>query len=416
MEKHDTVIIGGGQAGLATSHHLGLFGHEHVVFERARVAERWRTQRWDSLMFQFPNWSIELPGRSYTSADPNGFAHRDEVLRFIEDYCAWIKAPIRTGVNVSALRSKSSGGRFEIVTDVGSVSARNVVIATGPYQRSQRPPCHRRLPADVAQIDASDYRNPEALPDGAVLVVGSGASGCQIADELLESGRRVYLSIGRHRRVPRRYRGHDAFWWRREQGELDQTVDTTPAIRRMPAPLVTGVHGGYDIDLRRSAANGMILLGHLLDTRGSTIAFALDVEASLRAGDQTFREFKSAVDAFLQTTDLDAQTPPSEGVHAFKSEPIEGLDRLDTKADRIAAVIWATGYELDFGWVELPVFDSHGVPTQYRGATAVPGAYFVGLPWMHKAKSSFLYGVGEDAGYIGSRIADDQNRSVKRRR
>ena len=413
MERFDTVVIGAGQAGLAMSHHLTCLGCEHLIFERARVAERWRSQRWDSLMFQFPNWSIELPGRSYLGGAPNEFAPKDEVLRFIEDYSAWIKAPVRLGVNVSALRADSSDGRYQIASDVGTVSARNVVIATGPYQRPRLPPCHRGLPARVAQIHAGDYRNPGALPDGAVLVVGSGASGCQIADELLESGRRVYLSIGRHRRVPRRYRGRDVFWWRRELGELDQTVDTTPPNRRMPAALVTGVHGGYDIDLRRSAANGMTLLGHLLDIRESTMAFAQDVEDNLRAGDQTMTQFVSVVDAWVQKTGLDVPEPPTR--QSAERGQIESPDQLDINAARIAAVIWATGYELDFGWVELPIFDKHGAPAQYRGATALPGIYFLGLRWLYKAKSSFLYGVGEDAGYVASRIADDQKRGTMRR-
>jgi len=413
MEKFETVVIGAGQAGLAISHHLTVLGCEHVIFERARVAERWRSQRWDSLMFQFPNWSIELPGRSYPSGDPDGFAPKDEVLRFIEGYCAWIKAPVRSGVNVSAVRAQSSAGRYEIISDMGPVAARNVVIATGPYQRPRLPTCHRGLPAAVVQVHAADYRNPAALPDGAVLVVGSGASGCQIADELLESGRRVYLSIGQHRRVPRRYRGRDAFWWRRELGELDQTVDITPTNHRMPAPLVTGVHGGYDIDLRQSADKGMTLAGHLLDIREGTIAFAPDVERSLRTGDRTLMEFEAAVDAYVQKTGLDAGQPPYTQVTEHR--PLVSPDHLDINAAQITSVIWATGYEFDFGWVQLPIFDSRGVPAQYRGATALPGLYFLGLPWMYKSKSSFLYGVGEDAAYIASLIADEQRQSAERR-
>ena len=413
MEKFETVVIGGGQAGLAMSHHLAVLGCEHVIFERARVAERWRSQRWDSLMFQFPNWSIELPGRAYSTGNPDGFARSDEVLRFIEDYCAWIKAPIRTGANVSAVRAQPSAGGYEIISDMGPVAARNVVIATGPYQRPRLPTCHRSLPSGVVQVHAAAYRNPAALPDGAVLVVGSGASGCQIADELLESGRRVYLSIGQHRRVPRRYRGRDVFWWRRELGELDQTVDTTPASRRMPAPLVTGVHGGYDIDLRQSADKGMTLAGHLLDIREGTIAFAPDVERSLRTGDRTLMEFEAAVDAYVQRTGLDAEKPPYP--QAAEHVPLVSPDHLDISAARITSVIWATGYEFDFGWVQLPIFDSRGAPAQYRGATALPGLYFLGLPWMHKPKSSFLYGVGEDAAYIASRIADEQRQSGERR-
>jgi putative flavoprotein involved in K+ transport len=413
METFETAVIGAGQAGLAMSHHLTALGCEHVVLERARVAERWRTERWDSLMFQFPNWSIELPGRSYSSGDPEGFARKDEVLHFIEDYCEWIKAPIRSGVNVTALRSTPSAGRYEIASDAGRFSVRNVVIATGPYQRSRLPPCHRGLPSRIVQVHARDYRNPGVLPDGAVLVVGSGASGCQIADELLQSGRRVYLSIGRHRRVPRRYRGKDVFWWRRELGELDQSVDTTPAVRRMPAPLVTGVNGGYDIDLRNAADKGMTLMGHLLDICDGTIAFATDVENNLRAGDQTLLEFESAVDAWVQTHGMDLPEPPS--TLAGERRSVDSDDRLDCNAAQVVAVIWATGYEFEFGWVELPVFDSRGVPVQYRGTTALPGIYFLGMPWMHKAKSSFLYGVGEDAAYVAACIARERKHRARRR-
>jgi putative flavoprotein involved in K+ transport len=223
----------------------------------------------------------------------------------------------------------------------------------------------------------------------------------------------VYLSIGQHRRVPRRYRGRDAFWWRRELGELDQTVDTAPANRRMPAPLVTGVHGGYDIDLRQSADRGMTLTGHLLDIREGTIVFAPDVERSLRSGDRTLMDFKAAVDAYVQKTGLHAEQPPP--TQAAGDRRLVSPNHLDINAARITCVIWATGYEFDFGWVKLPIFDSRGAPTQYRGATASLGLYFLGLPWMHKSKSSFLYGVGEDAAYIASRIADEQRHSVDRR-
>jgi len=415
MEHVDTIVIGAGQAGLAMSHHLGVLGREHVILERSRVAERWRSQRWDSLMFQFPSWSIELPGRSHSGAHPDGFTHKDEVVRFIEDYGVSINAPIRCGVNVSALRiGSSSNDDYEIDTDRGRISARHVVIATGPYQRPRRPPAHRRLPPGILQIDAGDYRNPRSLPDGAALVVGSGASGCQIADELLESGRNVYLSIGRHRRVPRRYRGRDAFWWRRELGELDQSVDNTPPAARVSAPLVTGALGGYNVDLRRFAAGGGILLGHLLDVVDGTLNFARDVEQSLRAGDRAFAEFVAAVDAWIDKSGMDAQLPAAD-VRPADVRQVDSVDRLDVAAAGIATVIWATGYELDFGWVDLPVFDAGGVPVQYRGATAAPGVYFLGLKWMHKLKSSFLCSVGEDAGHIAARIAAEHLQGAARR-
>lgn len=403
MQTYDTLVVGGGQAGLAMSHCLTVLGREHVVLERARVAERWRTQRWDSLMFQFPNWSLELPGLAYRAADPHAFATRDEVLGFIEAYASTIAAPLRSGVHVTALRASSTVGRYVLDSSAGRFAADNVVIATGPYQVPRLPAWHRDLPATIVQVHASEYRHPGALPAGAVLVVGSGASGCQIAHELLAAGRRVYLAIGRHRRVPRRYRGHDVFWWRREIGELDQTVEMRRAP--LPAPLVTGVRGGYDIDLRRFAAEGMTLLGHLQGANDGQLRFAPDVQQSLQAGDATLREFTATVDAFVQRSGL--QVPAAE-TRAEYGAPIDSPEQLDLRAAGITSVVWATGYRFDFGWVELPLFDAHGVPLHRRGVSAVPGLYFLGLPWLHKAKSSFLYGVGEDAAFIAACIAGDK--------
>jgi putative flavoprotein involved in K+ transport len=399
MEKVDTAIIGGGQAGLAMSYHLSGLGREHVVLERARLAERWRTQRWDSLMFQFPNWTIALPGLSYATDEPEGFAHKNEVVRFIESYCAFVAAPVRLGVEVSALRAHPSG--FELSTSQGPLLAANVVVATGPYQRPRLPDVQRDLPARLPQLHASEYRNPAALPEGAVLVVGSGASGCQIADELQESGRRVFLSVGHHRRLPRRYRGRDVFWWRRELGEWDQTVDTTPPERRRTSPLVTGVHGGYDVDLRQSSARGVGLLGRIAGAADGRIAFAPDLECLLQEGDAAYREFIAASDALAPEREgLAAPEPARERL----APALTGLETLDIEAEGIAAVIWATGYEVDFGWIEFPIFDGRGRPLQYRGASSVPGLYFLGLHFMHKLKSSLVSGVGEDAEHIAGLI------------
>jgi putative flavoprotein involved in K+ transport len=400
MEQTDTAIIGGGQAGLAMSRHLSGLGRGHVVFERGRIAERWRTQRWDSLMFQFPNWTIALPGMTYATDEPEGFAHKDEVVRFIESYSSFVDAPVRLGVEVSAVRAHSSG--FELDTSQGPILASNVVVATGPYQRSRLPRIHRDLPARLLQLHAAEYRNPAALPAGAVLVVGSGASGCQIADELIGSGRRVFLSVGHHRRVPRRYRGRDVFWWRRELGEWDQTVDTTPPDRRRTTPVMTGVRGGYDVDLRQSAARGVGLLGRIAGVAGGRIAFAPDLECRLQEADSAYDEFIAACDALARERDGLAPREPA-GERAVRA--LTGREDLDIEADGIAAVIWATGYELDFGWIEFPIFDAAGRPLQYRGATAVPGLYFVGLHFMHKLKSSLVSGVGEDAAHIAGLIA-----------
>jgi putative flavoprotein involved in K+ transport len=408
MEKVDTVVVGGGQAGLAMSYHLAQRGREHLVLERARVAERWRSERWDSLRFQFPNWSLALPGQGYTGDEPDGFAHKDEVVRFIERYADRIAAPLRCGVDVTALRRAPLGGGFELGTSQGCIVARHVVVATGPYQRPRLPRWSQELPAEIVQLHARDYRYPQALPEGAVVVIGSGASGCQIADELLEAGRHTFLSIGRHRRVPRRYRGHDVFWWRRELGELDRTVDDMPPGLRPPPPLVTGANGGYEVDLRRSAGRGLQLCGHLTGITDSTLVWGDDLQESLLAGDRHYRAFVSEVDAYVAQTGLDA---PQEldvddplGDRA-RTASTASASRLDLRAEHVGAVIWASGYTLDFSWIEIPVFDAAGMPQQRRGAAPVPGLYFLGLHWLHKAKSSFLYGVGEDAEHIAACIA-----------
>lgn len=399
----ETVVIGGGQAGLAMSHCLGQRGREHVVLERGRVAERWRTQRWDSLMFQFPNWSIELPGRAYDGSDPDGFSHRSEVLAFIEGYASSIKAPLRTGVEVTSLRPARQPGRYLVSTHAGVIEAQNVVVATGPYQRPRIPSVAAGVGPGVAQVHAGEYRNPGALPPGAALVVGSGASGCQIAEELLAAGRQVFFAIGRHRRVPRRYRGHDVFWWRRTLGHLDQKAEDTPREHRLPPPLVTGIGGGHDVDLRRYARDGMTLLGHVREIRDGRVALADDLAENLAAGDRTFDEFISAVDSYLGGRDIEG--PKVHGSNSAAIVP-KHLDSIDMRASDIRSVIWATGYDLDFGWIDLPIFDARGEPAHRRGVSTAPGIYFLGLAWMYKVKSSFLYGVGEDAEYLAERICE----------
>jgi putative flavoprotein involved in K+ transport len=410
MDEHvETIVIGGGQAGLAMSWHLSQRGCEHLVLERARVAERWRTQRWDSLYFQFPNWGLELPGHPpYTGGPPDAFAHRSEVCAFLEEYAAAVRAPLRCGVEVTALRSDEKNG-YKLLTPHGTLRARSVVVATGPHQRARIPSLHQGLPLGVLQIHAGDYRNPASLPDGAVVVVGSGASGCQIADELVEVGRRVHLCVGRHQRVPRRYRGRDSFWWRRELGMLDETAAEVPPERRLPPPLVTGVHGGYDVDLRQSAARGLSLLGHLQGSDGNRMYFADDLDAQLRAGDRSLDEFLARVDQHIERIGLDAPSTPERADPS--PPPINSPSQLDVRGERIGSVVWATGYDRDFSWVELPVLDSAGAPIHTRGVTAMQGLYFLGMPWLYKRKSTFLAGVGEDAGFIADAIAGTGERT-----
>ena len=400
IERLETVIIGGGQAGLTMSHHLSRLGQPHVVLERHRIAERWRSERWDSLRFQFPNWAMRLPDFSYAGDDPDGFAPREAVVRFIEDYADFIGAPLRTGVEVRRLHRSPDGNGFRMDLNGATAEARNVVIATGPYQRPAIPAAAKGL-GEMLQISASGYRNPGQLPAGGVLVVGAGASGCQIAEELLLSGRRVVLSVGPHRRVPRRYRGRDYIWWIAALG-LDDKVADEQAVRQGPL-LISGAGGGHTIDLRAFAASGMVLAGRLQAAHEGVVAFAPDLAANLAAGDDSYAGFIRMADAHVAQAGLALPLDPDACLRLPKPV-VYGVEALDLRAAGITAVIWATGYHYDFGWIDLDMFGPTGQPVHRRGVTGVAGAYFLGLPFLHKTKSSFLSGVGEDAAYLADQI------------
>jgi putative flavoprotein involved in K+ transport len=402
-ERHETVIVGGGQAGLAMSHHLGRLGRPHVILERGRVAERWRSQRWDSLMFQFPNWSLSLPGQEYQGRDPDGFASCAEVVAFIERYREAVQAPVRTGVEVVSLTA-SGDDALCLDTTRGPLEADNVVVATGPYQEPVVPPASQALPPGVTQVHSSRYRNPEQLPAGAVLVVGSGASGCQIVEDLRAAGRTVYLSVGRHRRFPRRYRGRDMFWWMERLGALDQTLEERPEARERPNPLVTGVGGGHDVDLRRYREDGVVLLGRLRGIADTRLHLADDVETLLAAGDESVEAFTRSVDAYIARHGIEAPAAPPPAPSA-RPEPGAPIPSLDLAEAGITSVIWATGFRRDFGWIRLPVLDERGEPVHRRGVAGYPGVYFLGLPWLHTLRSSVLCGGGDDAAHLAEHIA-----------
>ena len=398
-EQHDTIVIGAGQAGLAMSQYLSEAGREHIVLERATVADRWRSQRWDSLMFQFPNWSLELPGKKYDGPAPDAFSHKDAVRTFIEEYARQIRAPVSCGVDVRVLSEE--GGEYLLATNARDYRARHVVIATGPYQRARIPSIASGLPEHITQVHACDYRHPAQLPSGAVLVVGSGASGCQIAEELLAAGRKVFFAIGRHHRVPRHYRGRDAFWWRRELGMLDVTVDEAPIERRAPPPLVTGIGGGHTVSIRSYADDGMVLLGKVREIRDGRLLLVDDLGHNLDTGDRTYDDFTAAVDRHIEQQGFDL---PEDNCSDERATRPAYRETIALREEGIASVIWATGYACDFRWVHLPIFDELGHPVQWRGRTSARGIYFLGLSWMHKAKSSFLYGVGEDARHIAENL------------
>jgi putative flavoprotein involved in K+ transport len=404
-ERIETVVIGGGQAGLTMSHCLSQRGMTHVVLERHRIAERWRSERWDSLRFQFPNWAMRLPDFHYSGDDPDSYAHRDEVIRFIEAYADYIRAPVRTGVNVRTLRRDQTSNRFLLATDTSTIEADNVVVATGPYQKPVIPSAAEGL-AGTFQIAASAYRNPAQLPPGAILVVGAGASGCQIAEDLMQAGRTVFLSVGPHRRVPRRYRGKDIIWWINTLG-MDEKIADENASRQAPL-IISGANGGRTIDLRGYAASGMVLLGRVIGARDGSVTFASDLATNLAAGDASYANFVRNADAYAARSGLVLPDEPNPGVR--HKEPRSDIETLDLRASRVGAVIWATGYRYEFDWIDLDVFaprDGASVrsPLHRRGVTQVPGAYFLGLPLLHKTKSSFLSGVGEDSAYLANHIA-----------
>jgi len=401
IEFVETLVIGGGQAGLAMSHHLRRRALPHLVLERGRIGERWRGERWDGLKFQFPNWSVRLPDFPLPHTDPDGFADLSAIVDFIDAYAAFVAPPIRCGVNVTKLSRDGAG--FLAETSEGMIAARNVVVATGPYQRPILPDLLRDE-ADLFQVHASRYLNPEQLPAGAVLVVGAGASGAQIAEELRRADRRVFLSVGQTVRLPRRYRGHDLIWWFEQLGVFDRTPEERGPVRVYPA--ITGAYGGHTIDYRSFAADGITLLGRVAAVRGRVLEIGPGLGKSLAEADLYYAAFLDMADEHARKHGLDLPQEPA--ARAQLPDPpcvTEPIHRLDLRAEGINAVIWATGYGVDFGWIDIAAFDAAGNPLQRRGVSVVPGLYFLGLQWMSRMASSFVSGVGDDAAMLAGHIA-----------
>jgi putative flavoprotein involved in K+ transport len=410
-ENVETAIIGGGHAGLTISYYLSQARREHVILERARVGERWRSERWDSFCFQFPNWTIELPGYKYQCDDPEAFAPGREVVRFIEDYARFIEAPTRCGIEVTSLERAADSSRYLLTTNNGAIEAANVVIATGPYQLPVIPAMRARIPNSIFQLHSNAYRNPAQLPPGAVVVVGSGASGCQIADDLNQSGREVYLSVGRHSRRPRRYRGKDFAYWGPVLGTTEQIVDTVPVhLRKGSEILLTGANGGYDVDLRAMAARGIVLLGHLQGVNDGELILAEDLEQNVVRGDGLLENFKKAVDDYVTKNGLDF---PVEQESGAKPNIPMSISCLNLKDVGVGAIVWASGFRCNFDWVKLPIFDEAGEPVHRRGVTQFSGIYFLGLRWLYKRKSAFLLRASgaEDAAYLAEQIIAGRKRN-----
>ncbi|MFJ7242860.1 MSMEG_0569 family flavin-dependent oxidoreductase [Streptomyces olivaceus] len=396
-------VIGGGQAGLSMSYCLRQRGVEHVVIEADQIGHEWRERRWDSFCLVTPNWQCRLPGFAYRGDDPDGFMVRDEIVRYLEEYAASFQPPLVEGVSVTRLR-RATNGVFELSTSIGDVTADQVVVATGPYHTPSVPRMAERLPANVTQIHSSRYRNAAQLPAGGVLVVGTGQSGCQIAEDLHLAGRQVHLAVGSAPRVARFYRGRDCVAWLDEMGHYAKGIDVfedADAMRMRVNHYVTGRDGGRDIDLRAFARDGMRLYGRLTDVGGTALEFAPDLTANLDHADAVAEGIKDAIDAHIANHRIEA---PAEPRYVPVWKPVEQPSRLDLRAAGITSVIWSTGFRRDHRWIETPVFDGRGYPMHWRGVTAAPGLYFLGLPWQYSWGSGRFEAVGRDAEFLAEHI------------
>jgi len=407
----ETVIVGGGQAGLSTSYHLAQQDHEHVVLEQAaRPGNAWRDGRWDSFTLVTPNWSFRLPGAEYQGAHPASYMPRDAIVARFERYVQQFGLPVRYETRVLAVEPARSGAGYIVQAEDERFAATNVVMATGAYQQPKIPAFAANLPAGVLQLHSGQYRNPTMLPSGAVLVVGSGQSGCQIVEELYQAGRRVYLSTGTTGRAPRRYRERDIFDWLVTIGFFDRTVDMLPSpqARSFSPPQVTGKDGGHGLNLHQFARDGVVLLGHLVGAQDDRVGLAPDLPANLTRSDRYEEELLKQIDAYIARNRLDA---PEEQVTQLRDgyeAPI--LAELDLGQAGIGSIIWASGYRSDYGLVKLPVVDSAGLLQARRGATDYPGLYFAGQLWQPSLKSAFLLGVGESTADIVSQIVHREAR------
>jgi len=404
-EQIDTMIIGGGQAGLAMSYLLTQHNRPHIILEQAsQVADTWRSHRWDSFTLLTPNWQLQLPGFAYQGDHPDSFSTRPEIVDYLERYAASFNPPIRFGVRVTGVDPIDAG--YRVQTTTGDFETANVIVATGIYQQPKIPAFAAKLPPEIRQLHSGEYRNPENLPPGAVLVVGSAQSGAQIAEELYQSGRKVYLCVSSTSgRLPRRYRGKDCAVWLNQMGFFDRRVDKLPSPKAKfaGAPHFSGKDGGHSLNLHQFARDGVTLLGRMTDAQGDKVFFAPDLKENLAKADQFEANIVKNIDDLIAKNAIDA---PLETLPVFRDGfEAEIITELDLKAAGITSTIWANGYVFDFSWIHLPVLDDDGYPVQTRGVSAHPGLYFVGLHWLYTFKSGLFFGVGEDAAHVAGHLA-----------
>ncbi|MGC3872407.1 flavin-containing monooxygenase [Halomonas sp. GXIMD04776] len=402
-EKTDTLVVGAGQAGIAMSEHLSKLGVPHLVLERNRIADCWRTRRWDSLVANGPAWHDRLPGLEFDDVEPDAFAPKERIADYFEDYAKKIDAPIRTGVEVKRVERNVGRPGFTIETSEGVIEASRVVAATGPFQHPVIPPIAPKH-EKIAQIHSAEYRNPEQLPEGGVLVVGAGSSGVQIADELRRAGKKVYLSVGPHNRPPRAYRGRDFCWWLGVLGEWDAEA-MKPGTEHVTIA-VSGAHGGNTVDFRELAHRGITLVGMTKSFDADKVTFQPDLVDNLKYGDENYLSLLDAADNFIADNGLDLpEEPEARDILSDPACVTAPLSELDLAEAGVTSIIWATGFKVDYGWLRPEnALDEMGRPKHHRGVSSAPGIYFLGLPWLSHRGSSFIWGVWHDAKYIADQI------------
>lgn len=402
IEATEVLIVGAGQAGIAMSEHLTAQGVPHVVLERDRVAERWRTCRWDSLVANGPAWHDRFPNLEFDGVDPDAFAGKDRVASYFEEYVAKFDLPVRTGVEVISATPIEGQNGYLVETTEGTIQADFVVAATGAFQVPSYPNIIPET-TGITQIHSNDYKNPEQLPEGNVLVIGGGSSGVQIADELQDAGRNVYLSLSAHDRPPRSYRNRDFVWWLGVLGKWEAA--TPPQGAEHVTIAVSGAHGGHTVDFRALANKGITLLGRSVAFEDGKLQFNSDLAKSIREGDENYLSILREADEYIAKHGLNLPEEPEAHIILDDPECIsDPILELDLEAAGITSIVWATGFTCDYSWLKVDSFDERGNPLHQRGVSRVPGVYFLGLPWQSRRGSSFIWGVWHDAKYLADQI------------
>ncbi|CAM3381649.1 MSMEG_0569 family flavin-dependent oxidoreductase [Zobellia roscoffensis] len=414
MSHFQVIIIGGGQAGLSASYCLKQDNINHLILDRGEIGDSWSKRRWDSFCLVTPNWQCRLPGFDYDGNDPKGFMVKDEIVDYVKRYANSFNPPIKGNVEVRKVYKKEKSEIFEVSTSIGDFTADKVIIAAGAYHIPNILPISSHIGDDIKQLHSADYKNSEQLPDGSVLVVGSGQSGAQIAEDLHIAGKKVYLSVGTAPRAPRTYRGKDAVEWLEDMGYYDQPIESHPdpeEARHKTNHYLTGRDGGRDIDLRKLALEGVTLRGQINNIQDTNIYFNDDLTYNLDEADKTYNRIQSNIDEYIENNNIDA--PPPSRYTSLWEPSLKNQEPLNYKKEDIKAIVWCTGFRVDYSWVDFPkVYDSRGFPSYNRGVTEEKGLYFIGLPWLHTWGSGRFSHVGQDASYIAQHIVDKFNNEL----